>query len=54
MIDVTIKTPIKQNTSIRVDVRNLLDSRYTFTQGTLEREGYNVGRMVSAGISINK
>lgn len=54
MIDVTIKTPIKNNTSIRMDVRNLLDSRYTFTQGTLEREGYNVGRMVSAGISINK
>jgi len=52
MLDVTMKAPIGQRANVKVDVRNLLDARYRFMQGNLEREGYSVGRTVSFGVSL--
>ena len=52
MLDVTVKAPIGQRANVKLDVRNLLDARYRFMQGNLEREGYNVGRMISLGVSL--
>ena len=52
MLDVTLKAPIGQRANVKLDVRNLLDARYRFMQGNLEREGYNVGRSITLGISL--
>lgn len=53
MVDVTMKAPIGQRANLKMDVRNILDARYKFMQGNLEREGYNMGRMISLGISLS-
>jgi len=54
MVDFTLKAPLGERANLKVDVRNILDARYRFMQGNLEREGYNVGRVVSLGVSLAK
>ncbi len=51
VIDLSLRFPVVGNLSARMDARNLLDARYRFLQGNLEREGYNAGRTFSAGFS---
>lgn len=51
VIDMSLRFPVRGSLSGRVDARNLLDARYRFMQGNLEREGYNAGRTISAGLS---
>lgn len=52
MVDITLRTPIAHRTNLKIDIRNLLDARYSFMQGNLEREGFNVGRSISFGLSL--
>jgi len=54
LLDVTVKMPVAHNVTARLDMRNLLDARYSYTQGTMEREGFNAGRTLSFGVSIKQ
>ena len=51
VVDLSLRFPVAGSLSGRVDARNLLDARYQFMQGNLEREGYNAGRTFSVGLS---
>ena len=51
MVDLSLRFPVMGSLSGRVDARNLLDARYRFMQGNLEREGFNAGRTFSVGFS---
>ncbi len=51
VIDLSLRFPVAGSLSGRVDARNLLDARYRFMQGNLEREGFNAGRTFSVGFS---
>ena len=51
IVDLSVRFPIWRDVSGRFDARNLLDARYRFMQGNLEREGYNAGRSISFGLS---
>ena len=51
VIDLSLRFPVMGSLSGRVDARNLLDARYRYMQGNLEREGFNAGRTFSVGFS---
>jgi len=51
VVDLSLRFPVWGSVSGRVDARNILDARYRFMQGNLEREGYNAGRTLSMGFS---
>lgn len=51
VFDLSLRFPVVGSLSGRVDARNLLDARYRFLQGNLEREGFNAGRILSFGFS---
>lgn len=51
VVDFSLRVPVRGGLSARFDARNLLDARYRFMQGDLEREGYNTGRTFSLGLS---
>jgi len=51
VVDLSLRLPVWREVSGRVDARNVLDARYRFMQGNLEREGYNAGRTFSLGFS---
>ncbi len=51
VIDLSLRFPVLGSLSGRVDARNLLDARYRYMQGNLEREGFNAGRTFSIGFS---
>jgi outer membrane receptor protein involved in Fe transport len=49
-LDLSVRFPVSGKFSARLDAKNLLDSPYTITQGTVTRENYRVGRVVQAGL----
>lgn len=51
LLDLSLRFPVWGNLSARMDARNLLDARYRFMQGNLEREGFNSGRVFSMGLN---
>jgi outer membrane receptor protein involved in Fe transport len=51
VIDMSMRFPVYHSLTGRVDARNLLDARYKFMQGNLEREGYSAGRTFALGFS---
>ncbi len=51
IVDFSLRFPVWREVSGRLDARNLLDARYRFMQGNLEREGYNAGRTIAFGLS---
>ena len=51
VIDGSLRFQMPRDMTVRIDAKNLLDSRYRFMQGNLEREGYNAGRIFSMGLS---
>ncbi|WP_156799013.1 TonB-dependent receptor [Gemmatimonas aurantiaca] len=51
VVDMSLRFPVWGSLTGRVDARNILDARYRFMQGNLEREGYNAGRNFSMGFS---
>ncbi|MGH7459490.1 MAG: TonB-dependent receptor domain-containing protein [Longimicrobiales bacterium] len=50
-LDLALRLPVYGPVSAKLDVKNLLDSSYEVTQGTVTRERYNAGRVIAAGIS---
>ncbi|HEX3159575.1 MAG TPA: TonB-dependent receptor [Gemmatimonadaceae bacterium] len=51
VLDLSLRFPIWQQLSGKFDARNLLDSEYLQTQGTVTRESYHAGRVFQFGLS---
>jgi outer membrane receptor protein involved in Fe transport len=51
LIDLSIRVPVYQTLTVRVDAKNLLDSEYEVTQGTLSPLRYKSGRIFSGGFT---
>jgi outer membrane receptor protein involved in Fe transport len=49
-LDLSVRLPVAGAFSARIDAKNLLDSPYRVTQGTVTREEYHIGRTVQAGL----
>ena len=54
VLDVSLRSLLLDGTTVRLDLKNLLDSPYETRQGTVEREYYRAGRVVSLGIQLNR
>jgi TonB-dependent receptor len=50
-VDLSIRVPFGAGLSTKLDIKNVLDSPYKITQGTVTREQYRAGRVMSVGIS---
>lgn len=50
-LDVALRFPVNSELSMKVDLKNLLDAEYKVTQGTVTRESYRAGRVVSMGFN---
>jgi TonB-dependent receptor len=50
-LDLSIRVPFAAGLSTKLDIKNVLDAPYKVTQGTVLREYYRAGRVISAGIS---
>lgn len=51
VMDASIQTGLFQQLTLRVDGKNLLNSRYLWTQGGVTRQSYYTGRSVSVGLN---
>jgi hypothetical protein len=50
-LDLSLRFAVTGNVSGKLDLKNLLDAPYEFTQGTVVREYYRTGRAASFGLS---
>lgn len=50
LVDVSLRMPLGDRWTWRVDARNLLDSPFKLTQGPVTRESYRLGRNLAAGV----
>jgi hypothetical protein len=51
MLDLALRMGLTSAISAKLDMKNLLDAPYELTQGTVTRESYRTGRVLSLGIS---
>ncbi len=51
VVDLSVRFPVLEELSARIDLKNLLDAPYTTLQGPVTRESYRVGRGVTIGLS---
>jgi outer membrane receptor protein involved in Fe transport len=51
VLDASIRMPIFNTLSMRLDGKNLLDAPYRISQGTVTRESYYAGRVFSIGFA---
>ncbi len=51
VVDFSLRLPVGERLSARLDARNLLDAPYRILQGPITREEYRVGRTYSLGFS---
>jgi outer membrane receptor protein involved in Fe transport len=51
VLDLSLRLPVFESVSVRMDAKNLLDSPYRTTQGTVTRETYRAGRTFTFGLS---
>jgi outer membrane receptor protein involved in Fe transport len=51
VVDASIRVPVSQTLTLKLDAKNLLDAPYEVTQGDVQREFYRAGRVVSAGFT---
>ena len=49
IVDVSVQFPVFNNTTFRLDGKNLLDAPYRVIQGGITRVRYNAGRVFSFG-----
>jgi hypothetical protein len=49
-VDVSLRMPIGDRWTWRVDARNLLDAPFKLTQGPITRESYRMGRDIAVGV----
>ncbi len=50
LVDLSLRMPIGDRWTWRLDARNLLDSPFKLTQGPVTRESYRLGRNLAAGV----
>ncbi len=51
LLDLSARFPVLAGLKGKLDLRNLLDSRFEIRQGSVVREGYRSGRVVTVGLS---
>ena len=51
VVDFSLRFPILEQLSGRLDARNLLDAPYEVTQGTVQREFHRAGRVYQLGLT---
>ncbi len=51
VLDLSLRLPVTAGMAVKADVRNILDQPYEFTQGSVVRESYDIGRSFSLGFS---
>lgn len=51
LVDLSLRMPLGDRWTWRVDARNLLDAPFKLTQGPITRESYRLGRNVALGVS---
>ena len=51
VLDLSLRVPIGNGVALKADARNLLDDPYEFTQGSVVRDTWRVGRTFGVGIS---
>ncbi|MGH7503670.1 MAG: TonB-dependent receptor domain-containing protein [Longimicrobiales bacterium] len=54
MVDVSLRFALTEALSARFDLRNALDEPYELTQGSVTRESYRAGRVLTLGLSWNR
>jgi outer membrane receptor protein involved in Fe transport len=50
VLDVSLRQGVSADATVRLDLKNLLDSPYDVRQGTIAREYYKSGRTVQVGV----
>jgi hypothetical protein len=50
-LDLAMRFPLYAGVNAKIDLKNILDSEYEVTQGTVVRESYRAGRVFSVGFS---
>ncbi len=50
LVDVSLRMPLGDRWTWKVDARNLLDSPFQLTQGPVTRESFRLGRNIAAGV----
>ncbi|HSJ08836.1 MAG TPA: TonB-dependent receptor, partial [Longimicrobiales bacterium] len=51
VLDISLRTALSGDVSVKLDAKNLLDAPYELTQGDVTRERYRSGRAVSLGFT---
>ncbi|MGH7498421.1 MAG: TonB-dependent receptor domain-containing protein, partial [Gemmatimonadales bacterium] len=51
LFDASLQLPVVADVSLRLDAKNLLDSPYRLTQGSVLREEYHLGRVFALGVT---
>jgi outer membrane receptor protein involved in Fe transport len=54
VVDFSVRSLLLNGTTLRFDLKNLLDAPYETVQGTVVRERYHAGRIVSLGLQLNR
>ena len=54
VLDFSLRSRLLNLTTLRFDLKNLLDSPYQTRQGTVVREYYRAGRVVQLGVQLNR
>ena len=54
VLDFSVRFPIYNGLTGKLDAKNLLDAPYEVTQGSVQREFYNTGRALSLGFTIKQ
>ena len=54
VLDFSLRSRLLNLTTLRFDLKNLLDSPYQTRQGTVVREYYRAGRVVQLGLQLNR
>jgi outer membrane receptor protein involved in Fe transport len=54
VLDFSLRSLLLDGTTVRFDLKNLLDSPYQSIQGTVVRERYHAGRIVQLGLQLNR
>jgi outer membrane receptor protein involved in Fe transport len=54
VLDFSVRSLLLDGTTLRFDLKNLLDAPYETVQGTVVRERYHAGRIVSLGLQLSR
>jgi len=54
VLDFSVRSLLLNGTTLRFDLKNLLDAPYETTQGSVVRERYHAGRIVQLGLQLNR